>query len=492
MGYSSDLLGTRLPFAIPCDHGGKMNPKETLEYAKNNEIRQVDLRFTDLPGLSQHISYPITMLDESSFEDGFGIDGSSIRGWAAINESDMLIIPDTTTAFLDPFAETRTLVMLGDIIDPITRQHYDRDPRWIARKAEAYLKNSGVADTAYFGAEAEFFVFDNIRFDQNQHSGFYFIDAEEGRWNSGRESNNLGYRPRYKEGYFPVPPTDHYQDLRSEMVATMIECGLNIECHHHEVATGGQCEIDQRYDTLVKSADNMMLYKYIVRNVAYQYGKTVTFMPKPLFGDNGSGMHTHQSLWADGKPLFAGDGYAGLSQTALWYIGGLLKHARALAAIIAPTTNSYKRLVPGYEAPVNLAYSRRNRSAAVRIPMYSNSPKAKRVEFRPPDPSCNPYLAFSAMMMAGLDGIINKIDPGEPLDKDIYDLSPEEMMRVPSMPASLDEALACLEEDHGFLTKGDVFSEELIETFVAYKRKGGTAAVRLRPHPYEFALYYDI
>ena len=469
-----------------------MTGKEAIEFAQKNDIRQIDLRFTDLPGLSQHITYPINMLEESSFEDGFGIDGSSIRGWAAINESDMLIIPDPTSAFTDPFAETRTLVMLGDIVDPITRQHYDRDPRWIAKKAELHLKNSGVADLAYFGAEAEFFIFDNIRFDQNQHSGFYFVDAEEGRWNSGRKDNNLGYRPRYKEGYFPVPPTDHYQDLRSEMVATMLECGLNIECHHHEVATGGQCEIDQKFDTLVKSADNMMLYKYVVRNVAYQYGKTVTFMPKPIFGDNGSGMHTHQSLWAQGKPLFAGDNYAGLSQLALNYIGGLLRHARALSAIIAPTTNSYKRLVPGYEAPVNLAYSRRNRSAAVRIPMYSSSPKSKRVEFRPPDPACNPYLGFAAMMMAGLDGVLNKIDPGEPLDKDIYDLTPEEMKKVPSMPASLDEALTCLEEDHEFLTKGDVFSEELIETFVSYKRKAEAEAVRLRPHPYEFALYYDI
>ncbi len=469
-----------------------MTAQEALDFARKNDARQVDLRFTDIPGLSQHISYPISMLDEDAFEDGFGIDGSSIRGWAAINESDMLIIPDPSTAFMDPFASIRTLVMLGDIVDPITRQHYDRDPRWIAQKAELYLKNSGLADTAYFGAEAEFFIFDNVRFDQNQHSGFYFIDAEEGRWNSGREENNLGYRPRYKEGYFPVPPTDHYQDLRSEMVATMLECGLNIECHHHEVATGGQCEIDQKFDTLVKSADNMTLYKYVVRNVAYQHGKSVTFMPKPIFGDNGSGMHTHQSLWKDNKPLFAGDNYAGLSQIALWYIGGLLRHARALSAIIAPTTNSYKRLVPGYEAPVNLAYSRRNRSAAVRIPMYSNSPKAKRVEFRPPDPASNPYLAFAAMMMAGLDGIFGKIDPGEPLDKDIYDLSPEEMRKVPSMPSVLDEALNCLEEDHAFLTKGDVFSEEMLETFVSYKRKNEAEAVRLRPHPYEFALYYDI
>jgi glutamine synthetase len=355
-----------------------------------------------------------------------------------------------------------------------------------------YLKNSGIADTAYFGAEAEFFIFDNIRFDQNQHSGFYYIDAEEGRWNSGRERDNLGYRPRYKEGYFPVPPTDHYQDLRSEMVQTMLRCGMNVECHHHEVATGGQAEIDLRYDELLKCADNMMLYKYVIRNVANQYGKTVTFMPKPLFADNGSGMHCHQSLWKNGQPLFSGDSYAGLSQMALWYIGGLLKHARSLSAIIAPTTNSYKRLVPGYEAPVNLAYSRRNRSAAVRIPMYSSSPKAKRVEFRPPDPSANPYLAFAAMTMAGLDGVLNKIDPGEPLDKDIYDLSPEELRHVPSMPGSLEEALNCLEESHGFLLKGDVFTEELLEAFIDYKRKNEADAVRLRPHPYEFALYYDI
>src|SRR5579872_6759158 len=438
-------------------HGGRMNPKEVLEFAKKREVQQVDLRFTDLPGLQQHVSYPITQLTEDSFEEGFGIDGSSIRGWAAINESDMLLIPDGSTAYIDPFGEIRTLVMTSDVIDPITRQHYERDPRWIARKAENHLKNSSIGDTAYFGAEAEFFIFDNVRFDQNQHSGYYFIDAEEGRWNSGRDNHNLGYRPRYKEGYFPVPPTDHYQDLRAEMVETMIRCGLEIECHHHEVATGGQCEIDQRFNTLVKSADNMMLYKYVIRNVAYQYGKSVTFMPKPLYGDNGSGMHTHQSLWKDGKPLFAGDGYAGLSQMALWYAGGLLKHARALSAIIAPTTNSYKRLVPGYEAPVNLAYSRRNRSAAVRIPMYSASPKAKRVEFRPPDPSANPYLAFSAMLMAGLDGIKHKIDPGKPLDKDIFDLEAEEAAKIPSMPGSLEEALGELEKDHKFLLEGDVF-----------------------------------
>jgi glutamine synthetase len=469
-----------------------MSPQDVLDFAKKNDARQVDVRFTDIPGLQHHVSYPISELSPDSFEDGFGMDGSSIRGWAAINESDMLLIPDPETIFMDPFTEVPTLVIIGDARDPITKQNYERDPRWIAKKAELFLKNSGVGDIAFFGAEAEFFIFDNIRFDQNAHSGFYFIDSEEGRWNSGREKDNLGYRPRYKEGYFPVPPTDHYQDLRSEMVETMIKCGLHIECHHHEVATAGQAEIDQRFNTLVKSADNMMTYKYIIRNTAAQYGKTVTFMPKPLFGDNGSGMHTHQSLWKDGVPLFAGDGYAGFSQMGLYYIGGLLKHARALSAIIAPTTNSYKRLVPGYEAPVNLAYSRRNRSAACRIPMYSASPKAKRVEFRPPDTSANPYLAFAAMLMAGLDGVLNKIEPGEPLDKDIYDLSPEEMKAVPSMPASLEEALNCLEEDHAFILKGDVFTEELIETFIDYKRKNEADAVRLRPHPYEFALYYDI
>ncbi len=470
----------------------RMSPKEVLDLAKKNDAKQVDLRFTDLPGLWQHVSYPISQLSEESFSEGYGIDGSSIRGWAAINESDMLLVPDPATAMIDPFASVPTIVMIGDVIDPITRQKYERDPRHIAKKAEAYLLATGAGDTAYFGAEAEFFIFDNISFDQNQHEGYYHIDSEEGRWNSGRRENNLGYRPRYKEGYFPVPPMDHYQDLRSEMVETLIQAGLEIECHHHEVATAGQCEIDQKYNTLVKSADNMMLYKYVVKNVAYQHGKSVTFMPKPIFGDNGSGMHTHQSIWKAGKPLFAGDGYAGLSQMALWYIGGLLKHARALSALIAPTTNSYKRLVPGYEAPVNLAYSRRNRSAAVRIPMYSASPKAKRVEFRPPDPSANPYLAFSAMLMAGLDGILNKIDPGESLDKDIYDLSPEEMKDVASMPASLEEALSCLEDDHDFLLKGDVFTEELLETYITYKRRHEADAVRLRPHPYEFALYYDI
>ncbi len=468
------------------------DPKAVMDAVKKNDIKLLDLRFTDLPGLWHHVSYPIDQLSEDSFEEGFGMDGSSIRGWAAIHESDMLLIPDPATFMLDPFTEVTTAVMVADVIDPVTKQRYDRDPRYIARKGEMYLKSTGVADTAYFGAEAEFFIFDNVRFDQREQHGFYFIDAEEGRWNSGRQENNLGYRPRYKEGYFPVPPTDHYQDLRSEMVMTMQNCGLEVECHHHEVATGGQTEIDLKYDSLVRSADHMMLYKYIVKNVANQYGKTVTFMPKPIFQDNGSGMHTHQSLWKSGKPLFAGDGYAGLSQLALWYIGGLIKHGPALSALIAPTTNSYKRLVPGFEAPVNLAYSRRNRSAACRIPMYSASPKAKRVEFRPPDPSCNPYMAFAAMMMAGLDGVENKLDPGQPLDKDIYDLGPEELAKVPSMPGSLESALDALETDHQFLLKGDVFTEELIATYIDYKRTKEVDAVRLRPHPHEFMLYYDI
>jgi glutamine synthetase len=356
-----------------------------------------------------------------------------------------------------------------------------------------YLKSSGLADAAYFGAEAEFFIFDSIRFDQRENFGFYYIDAEEGRWNSAREAPNLGYRPRYKEGYFPVPPTDHYQDLRSEMVQMMLKCGLNIECHHHEVATGGQAEIDQRFDTLVKSADNMMLYKYIIRNVAYQYGKTVTFMPKPLFQDNGSGMHTHQSLWKDGKNLFyKAGGYADLSDTCRWYIGGILKHAPALCGLIAPTTNSYRRLVPGYEAPINLAFSQRNRSACVRIPMYSKSEKAKRIEFRTPDPTCNPYLAFAACVMAGLDGVQNKIDPGKPMDKDLYDLPPEEAKAVKQLPGSLEEVLAALEADHEFLLKGDVFTKDVIESWIEYKRKMELDPVRLRPHPWEFALYFDI
>jgi glutamine synthetase len=466
--------------------------KTVLEFAKKNDARMLDLRFTDIPGLWHHVSYPIEQLTEASFEGGFGIDGSSIRAWAGIHESDMLLKPDASCHLLDPFTEVPTLVLVCDVIDPVTKQAYDRDPRFIARKAEQYLSSSGIADTALFGAEAEFFIFDNVRFDQREQYGFYYIDAEEGRWNSGREENNLGYRPRFREGYFPVSPTDHYQDLRSKMVLTMQACGIEVECHHHEVATGGQTEIDLKYDSLLRSADKMLLYKYIAKNVANRNGKTVTFMPKPLFGDNGNGMHTHQSLWKEGVPLFAGDGYAGLSQLALWYIGGLIQHGPALSAIIAPTTNSYKRLIPGFEAPVNLAYSRRNRSAACRIPMYSVAREAKRVEFRPPDPSCNPYMAFAAMLMAGLDGIENKMDPGQPLDKDVYELDPEEVSSIPSMPGSLEEALEALQRDHAFLLKGDVFTEELLRTYVEYKRSKEVDAIRLRPHPYEFALYYDI
>jgi glutamine synthetase len=469
-----------------------MDPKTVLEFAKKHNAKILDVRFIDVPGIWQHVSFPIAELDADSFKNGFGMDASSIRGWASIHESDMLLIPDAGTHFMDPFRDTPTLVMIADAVDPLTRKPYMRDTRFIARKAEAFLAKSGIADQAFFGAEAEFFIFDNVRFDQQAQHGFYFIDSEEGRWNSGREEHNLGYRPRFKEGYFPVPPTDHYMDMRTDMIMQMAACGLTVECHHHEVATAGQCEIDFKFDTLLNAADNMMKFKYIVRNVAYQYGKTVTFMPKPIFGDNGSGMHTHQSLWKKGKSLFAGDGYAGLSQTALHYIGGLLKHAPAIVAFAAPTTNSYKRLVPGYEAPVNLAYSRRNRSAAVRIPMYSDNPKAKRAEFRPPDPSCNPYLAYSAMLMAGLDGVANKIDPGKPLDKDIFEMSPEELKHVPSLPGSLDESLKALEADHKFLLKGDVFDEEFINGWCEYKRKKEIDPVRMRPHPYEFMLYYDI
>jgi glutamine synthetase len=468
------------------------DPKTVLEFAKQQDAKILDLRFTDIPGLWHHVSYPIEQLTEACFDEGFGIDGSSIRAWAGIHESDMLLKPDPNCYLLDPFTEAPTLVLVCDVVDPVTKQAYDRDPRFIARKAEAYLASSGIADTAYFGAEAEFFIFDNVRFDQREEHGFYYIDAEEGRWNSGRAENNLGYRPRFREGYFPVAPTDHYQDLRSEMLLTMQTCGMEVECHHHEVASGGQTEIDLKFDSLLRSADKMLLFKYIVKNVANRNGKTVTFMPKPIFGDNGSGMHTHQSLWKGGEPLFAGDGYAGLSQLALWYIGGLIKHGPALSAIIAPTTNSYKRLVAGFEAPVNLTYSRRNRSAACRIPMYSASSKSKRVEFRPPDPSCNPYMAFAAMLMAGLDGIENKMDPGQPLDKDIYELDPEQMSGIASMPGSLEDALDELQRDYAFLLKGDVFTEELLRTYVDYKRSKEVDAIRSRPHPYEFALYYDI
>ncbi|MBF0535940.1 MAG: type I glutamate--ammonia ligase [Nitrospirae bacterium] len=470
-----------------------MTPKEVLELTKKNNVVMVNLLFVDFPGVWQNLSVPIGQLQESSFEEGFGFDGSSIRGWQAINASDMLLMPDATSAFIDPFRTHTTLNLICNILDPITKESYSRDPRYIAMKAVNYLKSTGIADTAYFGPEAEFFIFDDVRFDQKTNEGYYYIDSIEGIWNSGRdEKPNLAYKPRHKEGYFPVSPTDVFEDLRSEMVMVLQKCGIEIEAQHHEVATAGQAEIDMKFAPLVKMADYVMMFKYVTKNVAYKNNKTVTFMPKPLFGDNGSGMHTHQSLWKGGKALFAGNSYAGLSEMALHYIGGILKHSKALAAITNPTTNSYKRLVPGFEAPVNLAYSARNRSASIRIPMYSQSPKAKRCEVRYPDPSCNPYLAFSAMLMAGLDGVQNRIDPGEALDKDLYDLEPEELASVPQMPGSLDEALTNLENSHDFLLKGDVFTEDSLKTWISYKRANEVDAMRLRPHPYEFFLYYDI
>jgi glutamine synthetase len=470
-----------------------MTPREVLALCREKDVKAVDLRFMDFPGLWQHTTIPVVKLDEEVFEDGLGFDGSSIRGWQAINESDMLIVPQPDTAFLDPFTELPTLVMICNVQDPITREDYSRDPRNVARKAVNYLKSTGIADTAFIGPEAEFFIFDDIRFEQGVHEAYYHIDSIEGQWNRGREERpNLGYKVRYKEGYFPVPPMDQMMDIRNEMMQTMIECGLDVECHHHEVATGGQSEIDLRFQPLVKMADQMLMYKYVVKNVARKWGKTVTFMPKPLYSDNGSGMHTHISLWKDSEPLFAGSGYAGLSDMAMHAIGGLLKHAPAVLAFTNPTTNSYKRLVPGYEAPVNLAYSQRNRSASCRIPMVSPSPKAKRVEFRCPDPSCNPYLAFAAILMAVIDGVQNKINPGPPLDKDIYDLPPEELAAVPKTPGSLEQALDALAVDHEFLLRGDVFSPDVIETWIHYKRKYEVEALRLRPHPFEFCLYYDI
>jgi glutamine synthetase len=468
-------------------------PADVLKLAKDNHIKIVDLRFMDLPGLWQHFSVPLRQLTESSFEDGFNFDGSSIRGFQAINESDMTVVPDPECAFVDPFTSIPTLDLICNVVEPVTRQRYGRDPRGIAQRAENYLQFTKIGDTAYFGAEAEFFIFDDVRFDQTANSGYYYVDSVEGRWNSGKvEGPNLGYKPRHKEGYFPVPPHDHFQDLRSEMVLNLEQCGITVEAHHHEVASGGQMEINVKFNTLTRAADNMAIYKYVVKNTAIKSGRTVTFMPKPLFDDNGTGMHCHQSIWKGGKNLFAGEGYGGLSEMAMYYIGGLLKHSPALAALIAPTTNSYKRLTPGFEAPVNLAYSRRNRSAAIRIPMVSNRPNAVRLEFRPPDPSCNPYVAFAAMLMAGLDGIENKIDPGKPLDKDIYGLGPQELKGIPSLPASLESALEHLERDHEFLLKGDVFTEDNIRLWLTYKREREVDPIRLRPHPFEFALYFDI
>ncbi len=470
-----------------------MTPREVLALCREKDVKAVDLRFTDFPGTWQHFTIPIGKLDEDTFEDGLGFDGSSIRGWQAINESDMIVIPQADTAFIDPFTKVPTLVLICTIQDPITREDYSRDPRNIARKAVNYLKSTGIGDTVFIGPELEFFVFDDVRFDQNSHEGYYHLDSIEGEWNRGRAENpNLGYKIRYKEGYFPVPPTDQLMDLRSEMMQTLIDCGVDVEAQHHEVATAGQCEIDMRFQSLVKMADQTMIYKYVLKNAARRYGKTVTFMPKPIFGDNGSGMHTHFSIWKGNDPLFAGSGYAGLSEMAIHAIGGVLKHAPSLLAFTNPTVNSYKRLVPGYEAPVNLAYSQRNRSACCRIPMYSSSPKAKRVEFRCPDPSSNPYLAFSAILMAAIDGIQNKIDPGEPLDKDLYDLPPEQRAHVPQTPGSLDEVLDSLEQDHDYLLRGDVFTEDAISQWIAYKRVKEAEQVRLRPHPYEFCLYFDI
>ncbi len=469
-------------------------PADVLQVIKENDVQIVDVRFTDIPGIWQHFSVPAKALSEDEFEDGIGFDGSSIRGFQTIEESDMLVIPNPGTAFLDPFTAAPTLVLLCNIRDPVTGESYSRDPRHIAQKAEAYLQRSGIADVSYWGPEAEFFVFDDIRYGQGTNFGFYHIDSEEGHWNTGKEEEpNLGHKPRPKEGYFPVPPTDSMQDLRSEMVLTMIEMGIEIEVHHHEVATAGQAEIDMRFDSLTRMADNLMMYKYVVKNVAQRHGMTATFMPKPLFEDNASGMHVHQSLWKGDTNLFFSDAhYAGLSELGHHYIGGLLKHARALMAFVAPTVNSYRRLVPGYEAPINLVYSQRNRSACCRIPMYSAKPATKRVEFRPPDPSCNGYLAFASMLMAGLDGIENKIDPGEPIDKDLYDLPPEEAAAVESTPASLEAALDALEADQAFLRKGDVFTQDVIDVWMSYKRENEIDPIRLRPHPYEFNLYYDI
>jgi glutamine synthetase len=468
-------------------------PQEVLKMIQDQNIQIVDLKFVDLPGIWQHLTVFQNQIEESSFTDGVAFDGSSIRGWKAINESDMAMVPDPTTAWIDPFMKEPTLSMICSIKEPRTGEMYSRDPRTVAQKAIDFLISTGIGDTAFFGPEAEFFIFDDVRFDQKEHQSFYYVDSVEGRWNTGREEDggNLGYKPRYKEGYFPVSPTDTSQDMRTEMLLTMAKCGVPIEKHHHEVATGGQCELGFRFAKLVQAADCLMTYKYVIKNVARKYGKTVTFMPKPLFNDNGSGMHTHQSIWKDGQPLFWGDGYANLSKLALNYIGGLLKHAPALLAFTNPTTNSYKRLVPGFEAPVNLAYSQGNRSASIRIPLSGTNPKAKRLEFRCPDATSNPYLAFAAMLCAGIDGIKNEIDPGESLDVDIYDLTPEELSKIPSTPGSLEDALEALEKDHAFLVDSGVFTEDLITTWIEYKLDNEVNPMRLRPHPYEFALYYD-
>jgi glutamine synthetase len=469
-----------------------MSVAEVLKMAE--DVKMVDMRFVDLPGIWQHFTIPAHELTAELFDDGIGFDGSSIRGFQAIHESDMLLMLDPSTAFIDPVLEVPTLVVVCDVYDPITRQPYTRDPRFVARKAEAYLKQTGIADTSYFGPEAEFFLFNDVRYGGGMNSSFYYIDSVEGWWQSGAELKpNYGGQIAAKRGYFPVPPSDTQQDVRSRIVMALENSGIPVEVHHHEVATAGQAEIDMRFDSLLSMADKVLKYKYIVKNVARQNGLTATFMPKPMFGDNGSGMHVHMSLWCDGSNVFFSDsGYAQLSDMAKYYIGGLLKHAPALLALAAPTTNSYRRLVPGFEAPVNLAYSQRNRSAICRIPAYSKSPKAKRLEFRAPDPSCNPYLCFAALLMAGLDGIQNRIDPGEPVDKDLYDLPFEEAKQIKQVPGSLDAVLFALEADHAFLLKGDVFTTDLLETYIAYKREYELDPVRMRPHPHEFTLYFDI
>jgi glutamine synthetase len=474
------------------------NSADVMKAIKDHKVTMINVRFIDVPGISQQFTVPASVFEEDAFTDGLGFDGSSIRGFQAINQSDMLVIPDPTTAFLDPFFSEPTLVLTCNVEDPITRERYDRDPRYIAQKAEAYLQSSGIADVCYFGPEAEFFVFDDVRYGQGVNFGYYYLDSEEGNWNSGEDAwegvgakGNLGYKARPKGGYFPVPPTDKLHNMRSEMVRLMEEIGVVVEAHHHEVATGGQCEIDMKFTTLTKMADQMTYYKYIIRNVAYRHGKTVTFMPKPLFEDNGSGMHCHQSLWKGGTNLFYSDSDL-LSDIGRWYVGGLLHHAPAVLAMTNPTTNSYHRLVPGYEAPIFLVYSARNRSAAIRIPTYSSSANARRIEFRAPDPSCNPYLAFAAQLMAGLDGIKNKIEPPTPLDVDFYELGEEEAAKIKSAPGSLEAVLDALEADHAFLTEGGVFSEAFLTSYIEYKRKNEVDAIRLRPHPHEFFLYFDI
>ncbi|MBO2459519.1 type I glutamate--ammonia ligase [Actinomadura violacea] len=469
--------------------------EEVLSYLENEDVKFVDCRFVDLPGKMQHVTIPTGNFGRRAFEDGMMFDGSSVRGFQEIHESDMLLLPDPATAVLDPFRQHKTLILNFFVHDPLTGEPYSRDPRNVARKAQDYLRGTGIADTAYCGPEAEFYIFDDVRFETKQNAGYYFLDSVEGAWNTGREEpgGNLGAKPPYKGGYFPVPPMDHYTDLRSEMATQLLASGIEVELQHHEVGTAGQSEIGVRFDTLLKSADNLLLYKYIVKNVARAAGKTVTFMPKPIFGDNGSGMHVHQSLWKDGAPLFYDEvGYAGLSDTARHYIGGLLRHAPSLLAFTNPTVNSYHRLVPGFEAPVNLVYSQRNRSACIRVPITGSNPKAKRIEFRVPDPSCNPYLAFSAMLMAGLDGIKNKIEPAEPIDKDLYELPPEEARSIPQVPGSLPAVLAALEADHDYLLEGGVFTPDLIETYIAMKNEFEIDPIRLRPHPHEFELYYDV